>query len=176
MSQGIELKENSRMSSRNNSTKLKPMTDKALLSRVVLETCAILITSIPLIYLYIANSGDVEPFKRGFFCDDENLKHPYREEQISVGTCAFIWIVAVLMGVITVESVTNCVHDFPQWSEALRSRGAVRTLKIPRVIIEIYRILGYFAVGALFCTLTTGKLLFKYTQSFELDELIKSFA
>lgn len=163
MSQGIELKENSRMSSRNNSTKLKPMTDKALLSRVVLETCAILITSIPLIYLYIANSGDVEPFKRGFFCDDENLKHPYREEQISVGTCAFIWIVAVLMGVITVESVTNCVHDFPQWSEALRSRGAVRTLKIPRVIIEIYRILGYFAVGALFCTLTTGKLLFKYT-------------
>ena len=60
------------------------MTDKALVSRVALETLAILVSSIPLIYLYIANSGDVEPFHRGFFCDDESIRHPYMEEQISV--------------------------------------------------------------------------------------------
>ena len=120
-------------------TQLKPLTDKALILRVILETAAILVSSVPLIYLYIANSGDVEPFHRGFFCDDENIKHPYREEQISVGICAFIWIVAVLIGVITVESVANVVYDFPQWNQALQKRGALKTAKIPRVVIEIYR-------------------------------------
>ena len=124
---------------RSSSIRVKPLTDKGLVLRVILETCAILVTSIPLIYLYIANSGDVEPFRRGFFCDDENIKHPFMEEQISVGTCAFIWIVAVLISVVLLETVTNSLHDFPQWSEALMKRGAVKTLKIPRVVIETYR-------------------------------------
>lgn len=119
--------------------RIKPMTDKALLVRVILETVAILVTSIPLIYLYVVNTGDVEPFHRGFFCDDENIKHPYMEEQISVGVCAFLWIVAVLFCVVMVETVSNCVYDFPQWSEALLKKGASRTAKIPRVVIETYR-------------------------------------
>ena len=33
---------------------------------------------------------------RGFFCDDENLRHPYVEELISTHACAAIWIAAVL--------------------------------------------------------------------------------
>ena len=77
-------------------TRLKPMTDKALITRVAMETLALLITSIPLIYLYVVQLGTVEPYKRGFFCDDENLKHPYLEETISVGACAAIWAVLVL--------------------------------------------------------------------------------
>lgn len=150
------------------------MTDKALLTRVVIETLAVLVTCIPLIYWYVVNGGDVEPFARGFFCDDENLKHPYSEEQISVGLCAFIWIAAAIFIVTLVETLSTLTYDFPQWSEALKNRGALKTLKIPRVVIEIYRylkfmkfqfskiefcfdfrILGYFAIGALFCTLTT---------------------
>ncbi len=27
--------------------------------------------------------GDIEPFHRGFFCDDESLKHPYFESTVS---------------------------------------------------------------------------------------------
>ena len=45
-------------------TRLKPMTDKALCLRILVETLAIFITAIPLIYLYIVNSGDVEPVHR----------------------------------------------------------------------------------------------------------------
>ena len=37
---------------------------------------------------------------RGFFCDDENLRHPYVEELISTHACAAIWIAAVLFLVI----------------------------------------------------------------------------
>jgi hypothetical protein len=113
-------------------TKIKPMTDKALILRVILETIAILLTSIPLFYLYVINTGDVQPFKRGFFCDDENLKHPYSEEQIPDGLCALIWVVAVVTCVVLVEGLTNCVHEFPQWSAALMKKGANKTAKIPR--------------------------------------------
>ena len=45
-------------------TRLKPMTDKALCLRILVETLAIFITAIPLIYLYVVNSGDVEPVHR----------------------------------------------------------------------------------------------------------------
>ena len=31
----------------------------------------------------VLNWGNIEPFKRGFFCDDESLKHPYKESSIS---------------------------------------------------------------------------------------------
>ena len=142
-------------------TKLKPMTDKALITRVAVETLALLVTSIPLIYLYIVQLGQVEPYKRGFFCDDENLKHPYLDETISVHACAAIWAVLVLVFVLVVEGVNSVAMDLPQWSEALKKKGALRTSKIPRVVIETYRILGYFTIGALYCTLTTELAKYK---------------
>ena len=51
--------------------------------------------------------------------------------------------------------------DLPQWNEALKNKGALRTSKIPRVVIETYRILGYFTIGALYCTLTTELAKYK---------------
>ena len=59
------------------------------------EVLALIVCTIPLIHLYLVYGGDYEPYQRGFFCDDENLKHPYLDEQISVHVCAAIWIVAV---------------------------------------------------------------------------------
>ena len=56
-----------------------------------------------------------------------------------MGLCALLWIIAVLVAVIMVEVVTNMVHDFPQWTEALEKKRAYKTAKIPRVIVEIYR-------------------------------------
>ena len=142
-------------------TKLKPLTDKALITRIGVETLAFFVTSIPLIYMYLIEHGKVEPYHRGFFCDDENLKHPYLPETISVGACAAIWAVIVITFILAVESVNCAALDDPQWSEALAKKGATRTSKIPRVVIEAYRILGYFAIGALYCTLTTELAKYK---------------
>jgi len=142
-------------------TRLKPLTDRAIGARVGAEVLALIVCTIPLIHLYLVYGGDYEPYQRGFFCDDENLKHPYLDEQISVHVCAAIWIVAVLFLVILVELVTNYVYSFPQWKQSLQERGASFTAKLPRIVVETCRILGYFIVGALFCTLTTE--LAKYT-------------
>ncbi len=32
------------------------------------------------------------PFKRGFFCDDESISHPYKEDTITMFTVAFVGI------------------------------------------------------------------------------------
>ena len=120
-------------------TRLKPLTDRAVGVRVGVESVALLICTIPLIYLYLIHSGDYEPYRRGFFCDDESLKHPYLEEKITVHECAVIWIVAVLFLVILVELVTNYVYSFPQWKQSLQERGASFTAKLPRIVVETYR-------------------------------------
>merc|ERR1712141_875841 len=70
-------------------------------------------------------------------------------------------IMAVLFLVILVELVTNYVYSFPQWKQSLQERGAGFTAKLPRIVVETYRILGYFAVGALYCTLTTELAKYK---------------
>ena len=45
---------------------------------------------------------------RGFFCDDENLRHPYVEELISTHACAAIWIAAVLFLVFFFSKMVFC--------------------------------------------------------------------
>jgi len=141
--------------------RLKPLTDKAIGVRFAVEVLALLLCTIPLIFLYLVHGGDYEPYSRGFFCDDENLRHPYVEELITTHACAAIWIAAVLFLVILVELVTNHVYEFPQWKQSLQDRGAKVTAKLPRMFIETYRILGYFLVGTLFCTLTTELAKYK---------------
>lgn len=88
---------------------------KALILRGILKTISFLLTSIPLIYVHSNNGSNVEPFHRGFFCDDRNLKHPFSEEQVSASLCVGSWSVAIITCVILVEVLTNGVHDFPKW-------------------------------------------------------------
>jgi hypothetical protein len=45
--------------------------------QVCLEWTGLLILVLPMFHIYVFK-GHYEPYKRGFFCDDENLKHPYR--------------------------------------------------------------------------------------------------
>ena len=38
---------------------------------------------IPMAYIYVFMHGHVAPVSRGFFCDDQNLKHPEVEEKVT---------------------------------------------------------------------------------------------
>lgn len=44
----------------------------------------------------------VEPFQRGFFCNDDTIRYPYREDTVSMGLCV---AVGVLIPVGTVSIV-----------------------------------------------------------------------
>ena len=57
-------------------------TSKTLLSRLFIELLVVTILGYPMLHIYVFLKGNLEPYGRGFFCDDENIKHPYKEEEI----------------------------------------------------------------------------------------------
>ena len=126
--------------------------NNALCARVAIELCAILILIYPMAHIYVFTHGK-EPYDRGFFCDDQSIKHPYLEEEIPETIAFAIWgvIVFLLIPAIELLHVTIYSHLSPT---PLGKWG-------PWVFIELYRILGYFKLGALFTLLTTEMAKFK---------------
>ena len=47
-----------------------------VLLKVGLELSMITLLALPMIYIHLI-AKDFQPNVRGFFCDDENIKHPY---------------------------------------------------------------------------------------------------
>ena len=57
--------------------------------RLAVQGICFLIAGFPYVYFHLIE-GDLTPTLRGFYCDDENLKHPYKEViSIFKITCAF---------------------------------------------------------------------------------------
>jgi len=120
-----------------------------------------------MIWIYIGLRGKKEPTRRGFFCDDEALKHPIMEETISVGHCTIMWACIAMFITIFVECVFSKVHRFQDWefSMAVR-RSSVSEVKmclnkIPLLALDIYRLICYYWVGALGSLLTTELAKYK---------------
>ena len=109
---------------------------------VVIEVIGLLIISYPLIHIYLFTGGKW-PKKRGFFCDDESLKHPIVEETISTGACFIIWAAISIVVVVSVE-VLHFLVFHPNAQEANREN----MFKVPFVVLELFRIVGFFVIGA----------------------------
>ena len=99
--------------------------------------------------------GNADPFKRGFFCDDESLKHPVVEDTISSGECFAIWASVTFTVVILVEIIYHKVY-----ATTFESDNQLFT-SLPWVLVELYRILGFFSLGCLFTYTTTELAKFK---------------
>ena len=127
--------------------------NNAMCARVAIELCALLILIYPMAHIYIFLHGDKEPYRRGFFCDDQSIRHPDLEEEIPESIAFVIWAVIVFLLIPAIEllHVTIYSHLSPT---PLGKWG-------PWFLIELYRILGYFVLGALFTLLTTEMAKFK---------------
>ena len=55
---------------------------RSVMLKVGLELSMITVLALPMIYLHLIIK-DYQPTVRGFFCDDENIKHPYPYEEVS---------------------------------------------------------------------------------------------
>lgn len=120
----------------------------SLVSRFFIEFFAILILVYPMLHIYVFLQGDMEPYKRGFFCNDNSIKYPNLPEEITVGECVLIWSCIVILLVPAIEFLHITVFEHTE---------GPRVWRIPWVFIELYRVLGYFALGAL-CTLLTTEM------------------
>jgi phosphatidate phosphatase len=90
----------------------------------------------------------VEPFKRGFFCDDESLMHPYSESTVGA-SLFYVGFGLPLLIVVTVEVVrTNLKADE---KNELKLFGH----QIPQTVQNVYKYGGLFVFGHLVTVLLT---------------------
>ena len=149
----------------NTKTAYKVPTSKTLMSRIMLELLVLTILGYPMVHVYVFLQGDVEPYGRGFFCDDENLKHPFKEEEISNSECVAIWFGIVIVILPLIEGLHFAIFEYNEWEVEMKTRNVKGILgcfsRIPTIVIELYRLLGYFFVGALGCLLTVELAKYK---------------
>ena len=132
--------------------KYKVKKNNSVCAKVAIECCAMLVLLYPMAHIYVFLSGTKEPFHRGFYCDDQTIKHPVYDEEIPLSIAFVIWAVIVFTLIPAIELLHITV--FEHLSPAPIKR-------MPWLFIELYRILGYFILGALFTLLTTEMAKFK---------------
>ena len=118
-------------------------TNTKLITRVALEVSALILLGVGCLYLH--KSGKITPYERGFYCDDENIKKPFKEDTVSEVSCFIIWAVISAAILIAVELVSFISHP------PVRNDD----VKIPPMVMEYYRVMGSFCIGAVFCMLAT---------------------
>jgi len=97
--------------------------------------------ALPMIVLHLIIK-EYQPTVRGFFCDDENIKHPYKEETVPMLWCFFIWFVLNTLTIVLTEIFTLATRSPPEKKVVLCG------IEIPWLAIELYRNLGYCVLGA----------------------------
>ena len=54
-----------------------PPKPRTVLCLSLIELLCVIVIGYPLMHIYVFLRDDVEAVHRGFFCDDESLKHPF---------------------------------------------------------------------------------------------------
>jgi len=126
-----------------------------VISKASLEVLGMIALLLPLGYIYVFSSH-YDPFHRGFFCDDENLKHPYKEQTVPIAQALVIWAVVSIVSILLVETLRSSAEQGKRRPEPIPGQKHP-----PWIAVEIYRHFGYFALGALGCLLFTE--IAKYT-------------
>jgi len=126
-----------------------------VLSKACLEVIGMVALLSPLGYIYVFSSH-YDPFHRGFFCDDENLKHPYKEQTVPIVHALVIWAVVSILFILLVETLRSSAEQGRRRPDPIPGQKHP-----PWIAVEIYRHFGYFALGACGCLLFTE--IAKYT-------------
>ena len=124
-------------------------------SKAALELVGMAILLIPLGYIYVFTSH-FEPFHRGFYCDDQTIKHPYKKETISLGQACLIWFGLAIFFILFVETLRSLAERGKRRAHPIAGR-----VKVLWIATELYRQFGYFALGGLGCLVFTE--VSKYT-------------
>lgn len=125
--------------------------------KAILEVLGMLILVMPMAYIYVISSH-FPPYQRGFFCDDQNLKHPYVGQTVPIIVAFVIWAVMSIMTIVGVETLRSNAAARAKIRKAKPVHDAPR---LSWTSVELYRHLGYFTLGALTCLLFTE--MAKYT-------------
>ncbi|KAM3718720.1 putative phosphatidate phosphatase [Dirofilaria immitis] len=125
------------------------------ISRITADFIVLILCAVPLLIFH----KWVEPYKRGFYCDDESIRYPYRPSTVSRHMLVVIGLVIPAILIVTTETFRTLT-----WERKCRSEFQYykcRRYGIPRLIVRLYVFFGYFLVGVIFNQLMVD--IAKYT-------------
>ncbi|XP_063311547.1 phospholipid phosphatase 2 [Pelobates fuscus] len=99
---------------------------------VLLDILCVCVASLPFIIMTLVNS----PYKRGFYCDDESIRYPYREDTITHGLMAGVTISCTVIIITSGEM-------YMVFSKRLYSRSECNNY-----VAALYKVVGTFLFGA----------------------------
>ncbi|XP_030381933.1 putative phosphatidate phosphatase isoform X2 [Scaptodrosophila lebanonensis] len=126
-------------------------TNKRILCRVGLDIIILLCVGFPILLFFLL--GD--PYKRGFFCDDESLKHPFKESTVRNWMLYIIGLVIPGVVFLTVELLISRDNAKYGNGNATSRRYVFMEYQIPDWLVECYKKIGIFVFGAAISQLTT---------------------
>ncbi|VDN83277.1 unnamed protein product [Brugia pahangi] len=124
-------------------------------SRITADFAVLALCAIPLLIFH----KWVEPYKRGFYCDDESIRYPYRPSTVSRQMLIVIGLVVPAILIILTETFRvliwerKCKNEFQYY----RCKRYV----VPRLVVRLYVFFGYFLIGVIFNQLMVD--IAKYT-------------
>lgn len=141
---------NNRKTTSRNSVATMDRESKFILRKIIIDFVILFCVGFLILVFYLWGT----PYERGFFCDDESLKHPYRESTV---TNLMLYIVGLGVPVLTML--------LTEWIRLRDYKGGrsrvILGREVPAWIWEAYRVIGVFLFGCACQQLTTD--IAKYT-------------
>ncbi|KAK3596670.1 hypothetical protein CHS0354_038902 [Potamilus streckersoni] len=91
-----------------------------------------------------------DPFKRGFFCDDDSLKHPFKDSTITSFVLYFVGFTVPIAIMIALEAFRVCMQKIPEQEKSINRHG-----KLIVYVRDLYLSVMPFLFGAVVEQLTT---------------------
>ncbi|XP_078319876.1 putative phosphatidate phosphatase isoform X2 [Crassostrea virginica] len=114
--------------------------ERKLVLRVFADAVCIIIVSLPSLILFLVGKS----FRRGFYCDDESIKHPYKSNTIPTWAASFVGLLLPMLFIVVIEA--------SRFSVSKRNFMDVTKRKF---VISVYRTLTSFFCGAAITQLLT---------------------
>uniref|UniRef100_A0A7I4KGA3 AcidPPc domain-containing protein n=1 Tax=Brugia malayi TaxID=6279 RepID=A0A7I4KGA3_BRUMA len=124
-------------------------------SRITADFAVLALCAIPLLIFH----KWVEPYKRGFYCDDESIRYPYRPSTVSRQMLIVIGLVVPAILIILTETFRVLIWERKCKNEFQHYR--CKRYVIPRLVVRLYVFFGYFLIGVIFNQLMVD--IAKYT-------------
>ncbi|VDO39901.1 unnamed protein product [Brugia timori] len=87
----------------------------------------------------------VEPYKRGFYCDDESIRYPYRPSTVSRQMLIVIGLVVPAILIILTETFRVLIWERKCKNEFQHYR--CKRYVIPRLVVRLYVFFAKYTIG-----------------------------
>ncbi|KNC21034.1 putative phosphatidate phosphatase [Lucilia cuprina] len=96
-----------------------------------------------------------ESYKRGFFCNDDSLMHPYHESTVASWMLYLMCFLIPIFMITIVEFFKSNSHKMHTFGNLSSSNYYFLHLEIPDWLVECYKRIGLLIFGSGVCELTT---------------------